>query len=39
VALIVLIVIPILMVAADLLPPTCWLARALDALSDSSGDK
>jgi hypothetical protein len=38
-AVVVLIVVPLLMVAADLLPPTSWLARALDALSDSSGDK
>jgi hypothetical protein len=35
--LVILIMIPLLMVAADLLPPTSWLARALDSLSDSSG--
>lgn len=36
-ALVVLIAIPALVAMADLLPPACWLARALDSLSDSCG--
>lgn len=34
-AIIILVVLPLLLVAADWLPPRSWLARALDSLSDT----
>ena len=37
-ALVILILVPVLVIAADWLPAGCWLARALDGLSGTSDE-